>query len=159
LLLFIVLAGISAIVATSCGGGAAGLPSQPTDYATTTTVTAATPTPTEGASDEFTASVAAAGSASVPSGYVLFSVDGAASGSSVALSGGTAQFTTSFSTPGSHTVAAAYSGDSTHESSTSSPYSVQVGALGATPPGQYVVTITGTSGNLSNTTSVTLVVQ
>ncbi len=158
ILLLIAFFGISTVGLTSCGGGT-GSSSQPTEYATTTTLTAATSTPAVEASDTFTANVVAVGSDLAPSGSVQFSVDGAASGAAIPLSTGTAQFTTSFSTSGAHTVAAAYSGGSTFESSSSSRLTVTVPAFTGTPPGTYNITITGTSGTLSQTTSVTLGVQ
>lgn len=132
----------------SCGGGSGGGSSSP--IYTTTSLYAATTTPAQGANDSFTADVSG-GTGSQPTGTVQFSVDGAASGTPMALSNeGNAQFVTSFANPGLHSVSAAYSGDSTHGSSASSPLQVSV---------PYTVTITATSGTLSHTAALTLTLQ
>ncbi|MDB5801460.1 MAG: repeat protein [Rhodocyclales bacterium] len=52
-----------------------------------------------------------------PTGSVVFKVDGIAQGAPIALSSGTATFTTSSLTPGNHTLTAEYSGDSQNEAS------------------------------------------
>jgi hypothetical protein len=121
-------------------------------------LTATTSTPSKGSSDAFTATVSY-GSGSMPTGSVQFNVDGVASGSAIALSNATAQFVTSFSTAGPHNVGAVYSGDTTHASSTSSAYNVNVPYTTGSIPGTYAVTITGTNGTLSHTALLTLEVQ
>src|SRR5205823_4325814 len=71
----------------------------------------------------FTAQVSATISgSSKPTGTVTF-VDGAASLGTVTLSSGQAQYTTSTLTAGSHSITAAYSGDSNY-----SPHQYRVGA-------------------------------
>jgi hypothetical protein len=132
----------------SCGGGSGGTGST-SPSPTTTNVYAFTMTPALGANDTFSVGVSATGG-SQPTGTVQFSVDGAVSGAPVALSNGTAQFVTSFATPGKHSVSAAYSGDATYESSTSFPVQVTV---------PYNVAITATSGTLSHTATLALTVQ
>ena len=132
---------------TSCGGsGGTGSTSL---SATTTNVYAFTMTPRLGANDTFSVGISTDGG-SQPTGTVQFSVDGTTSGAPVALSNGTAQFVTSFATGGKHTVSAAYSGDATHESSTSFPLQVTV---------PYNVAITATSGTLSHTATLAMTVQ
>jgi hypothetical protein len=106
-------------------------------------------TPAIGVNDTFTAGVSA-GDGSQPTGTLQFSVDGTASGAPVTLSNGINKFVTSFATPGKHSVSAAYSGDATHESSTSFPLQVTV---------PYNVTITAMSGTLSHTATLALTVQ
>lgn len=159
LLLFVILIGLSGVFVSSCGGGSGSTSPPPTIYATTTNLTATTASPAKGASDTFTATVSSVNSSTIPAGSVQFSTDGTASGSAVSLSNGTAQFATSFSAAGTHSVTAAYSGDSTHQSSTSSPYSISVPYTSGTIPGTYSFTVTGTSGTLSHSTSLDLIVQ
>lgn len=147
---------------TSCGGGSStggsggggGTP----PVLTSTSLTATTSTPAKGASDTFTATVSS-GSASSPTGTVQFSVNGSASGAPVALSNATAQFVTSFATAGAYTVSAVYSGDASHDSSTSIPMKINVPYTSGSLPGTYPVTITATSGTLSHTGTLTLTVQ
>jgi hypothetical protein len=145
----------------SCGGGSGGGGSPPpiNPRATSTGLTATTTTPPIGMNDTFTAGVAT-GSGTPLTGSVQFSVDGANSGSPVALgAGATAQFVTSFAIAGPHSVVAAYSGNATNDSSTSSPLQITVPNISGSAPGIYPVTITAASGTLSHTTTLTLTVQ
>ncbi|QHN03261.1 peptidase S53 [Granulicella sp. WH15] len=89
--------------------------------ASTTTLSAATTTPASGASDTITITVAPGSStqATVPTGTVSITVDGTAASSSPTLSNGTATYTFSSTTAGSHVIAATYSGDSIYAGSTS----------------------------------------
>jgi subtilase family serine protease len=85
-----------------------------------TTLSAATGTPTSGASDVITITVAA-GSSSVtatPTGTLTIGVDGTTETSTLALSNGSATYSFSSSTTGAHVVIATYSGDSTFAAST-----------------------------------------
>jgi hypothetical protein len=93
----------------------------PSLTASTTTLSVMPTAPLVGESVTLTATVASASSAvtTTPSGTVTFTIDGVA-GSAIALSGGTASTVTSFSTAGTHTVAIAYSGDSTFAASSAS---------------------------------------
>jgi len=87
--------------------------------ATTTTISAATDTPVLNASDTFTISVTSNTGSTVPTGTISLTIDGGTPITGIALtSNGTATYTTSFSTVGSHQLVAKYSGDSTHASST-----------------------------------------
>ena len=89
---------------------------------TTTTVMASNTAPNVSQNVSFTVTVAAASGTTAPTGSVSVSVDGTAvSGSPFTLtSNGTYVYTTSFSTAGSHSVAASYAGDSTFGSSSGS---------------------------------------
>jgi len=60
-----------------------------------------------------------------PTGTVTFTLDGAA-GQPTALSGGTAQFSSSSLTEGTHTISAGYSGDSNFQGSTSASVTLTV---------------------------------
>ncbi len=76
-------------------------------------------TPNVGAAVTFTATVSA--SNSTPTGTVTFSVDGAITGSPVTLASGTAVYSYGgFTSSGTHTVSAAYAGDSTYRIATAS---------------------------------------
>jgi subtilase family serine protease len=122
---------------------------------TTTTISASTTTPNIGQNVTFTIGVSS--SSGTPTGTVTITVDGTAQTPTLTLTNGTATYTTSFSTPGAHTVEASYSGDSTYASSnatasiTASVISTGVGTftLAAT-------NITVTDGNKgSSTISIT----
>ena len=84
--------------------------------ATTTTITPSSTTPSIGQNVTFTIGVSS--SSGTPTGSVTISVDGVAQTPTLTLANGTATYTTSFSTPGAHTVEAAYAGDSTYAAST-----------------------------------------
>ena len=86
--------------------------------ATTTTITASSATPNVGANDTFTITVATA--TGTPTGTVSLSIDGESPIEETLTSNGTFVYTGSFSTAGSHTILAAYAGNSTYDSSTSS---------------------------------------
>lgn len=97
----------------------------PTLVSTTTDVAASTTSPTVGTAVTFTATVSPSTGSTAPTGTVQFSVDGTASGSAVTLgtdagsaSSAQATFSTTFTTAGSHTITAVYSGNSTDASST-----------------------------------------
>jgi len=103
----------------------------------------------------FTSTVASSNGSTVPSGTVVFTVDGAATGTSETVSSsGIATFSSTFSTAGSHTVVAVYSGDANFYGSTVTT-TVTVGAstgtgsitLASTP-----TTITVTSGSSGSST-------
>jgi subtilase family serine protease len=87
----------------------------------TTTLTAATPTPGVGNNDLITITVAhTANGSGTPSGTIGLLVDGTAVATPLTLSGGTASYTFSTNTAGSHTITANYSGDSTFAANTAS---------------------------------------
>ncbi len=92
---------------------------------TTTDLTASTSSITVGTAVTFTATVSPSTGSTVPTGTVQFSVDGTSSGSAVTLgtdassaSSAQATFSTTFTTAGSHTITAVYSGSSTDATST-----------------------------------------
>jgi hypothetical protein len=138
----------------SCGGGS-GTGTQAQSWPTTTTVTASTTTPAKGQNDTFTAAVTGG---PTPTGTVQFSVDSAASGTLVALSNGAAQFVTSFTTAGTHSVTGSYSGDASHSGSNGS-LTLSIPYTTGSIPGTYSVTITATSGTLSQTSTLELTVN
>jgi hypothetical protein len=91
----------------------------PVLIATTTTVTASNSTPAVGASDSFTISVTANGSA-ISSGTVTITVDPGTNATSTAtgtLVNGAYVFTTSLATTGTNVVLVNYAGDSTYAAS------------------------------------------
>jgi subtilase family serine protease len=85
-----------------------------------TTLSAATSTPASGADDTITVTVASGSTSSTttPTGTLTIEVDGTTETSSLALTDGSATYTFSSSTTGSHVVTATYSGDSTYAPST-----------------------------------------
>jgi subtilase family serine protease len=89
---------------------------------TTTVITASPASPTIGTSITFTATVTPSTGSTAPTGTIQFAVGGAAAGNPVTLtasgSSSTATYTTSFTTSGTYTITAAYSGDSTNAAST-----------------------------------------
>jgi len=88
--------------------------------ASTTTLSATTSSPAAGADDTITITVASGSSSSTttPIGTLTIEVDGTTETSSVALTDGSATYTFSSSTAGSHVITATYSGDSTYAPST-----------------------------------------
>jgi hypothetical protein len=97
-------------------------PSSPTLTASTTTLAAQTTTPTAGAGDTITITVASASSSSTatPIGTLTIVVDGTTQTSSLGLTNGSATYTFSSMTIGSHIIVANYSGNSTYSSSSGS---------------------------------------
>jgi len=158
--LWMCMAGVIFCGVSSCGGGSGGsTQSSPNYFSTVTSLAAASNSPSKGSTDTVTATVTAVNSATVPSGTVQFSVDNVNSGSPVALSNATAQFPASFTTAGTHTIGAAYSGDATHLSSTSNDYTITVPYTTGSVPGSYSVIITGTSGSVTRSATLRLIVQ
>jgi hypothetical protein len=74
----------------------------------------------QGTAVSFSATAGAVNGLPAPTGTVQFSIDGQSAGTPVALSAGAAAFTPGSLSAGSHTIAAAYSGDSTYTTATSS---------------------------------------
>ncbi len=111
--------------------------------ASRTTLSAATTSPTSGANDTLTITVAPGSSSltTTPTGTLSLAVDGTTENSSLALSNGSATYTFSSTTAGSHVITATYSGDSTYANST----------------GTLVVTVGGPSASGSFTLSATSV--
>ena len=124
---------------------------------TTTTVTPSISAPAVNVSDTFTVTVTSDTGSTIPTGTVTFSVDGATPGKGIALnSTGSATFSTSFATAAVHTVLAAYSGDSTHASSTGSVSVTVGGGVSGNPTFTMAATnVTVTDGS-SGTSTVTV---
>ncbi len=78
---------------------------------TTTALTSSVNPSASGQSVTFTATVTAASGSNTPTGTVQFTIDGTAVGSPVTLTNGVATDSTSALSVGTHTVSAAYSGD------------------------------------------------
>ncbi|HEX4321098.1 MAG TPA: protease pro-enzyme activation domain-containing protein [Acidobacteriaceae bacterium] len=85
---------------------------------TTTTITAANTAPTVNTSDAFTISVTSQTGATVPAGTVSIKVDTGTAVAETLTANGTYIDTITFTTAGSHTIVANYSGDATHAAST-----------------------------------------
>jgi subtilase family serine protease len=118
--------------------------------ATTTSLSAASSTPSSGASDVITITVASESSSvtTTPTGTLTVTVDGTTETSSLALSGGSAKYTFSSTTSGSHVITATYSGNSTFASSTGTT-TVTIGSssgTGSGGSGSTTVTVTPSGG-------------
>ncbi len=157
--------GLGSIEANNLATGFAALSLGSLATATTTTITSSVAHPTLDTGVTFNASVAANGtSSSSPTGTVQFAVDGTNSGSPVALTaakssagvaiGGTAALTVTagFTTAGSHTITATYSGDSTYGSSAAT-LTVTVSATGSYALTASSVTVAQGSSGASNVTA------
>ncbi|WP_241654417.1 protease pro-enzyme activation domain-containing protein [Granulicella sibirica] len=99
----------------------------PTTSATTlqassTTLSAATLSPTSGAADVITFTVAPSSTTftTTPTGSLMLVVDGTTAASTLALTNGVATYTFTSTTAGAHVIEATYSGDSIYASSTGS---------------------------------------
>jgi subtilase family serine protease len=93
--------------------------SQSAPTGTKTAITASNSSPAVNVSDNFTITVTSSTGSSIPTGTVALTVDGGNPLQAIALTAnGTATYTTSFSTSGTHQIIAAYSGDTTHAAST-----------------------------------------
>jgi len=121
---------------------------------TTTTVSASNPSPVVGATDTFTITVVSASGTTVPTGTVNITIDsGTAITGNTLTANGTLTYSTSFSTAGSHTIIAAYSGDATHSASTGTA-SVIATAV-SSGKGSFTIAatnITVTQGNVGTST-------
>jgi subtilase family serine protease len=118
--------------------------------ATTTSLSAASSTPSSGASDVITITVAPESSSvtTTPTGTLTVTVDGATETSSLALSSGSATYTFSSTTSGSHVITATYSGNSTFAVSTGTT-TVTIGSTSGTGSGgsgSTTVTVTPSGG-------------
>jgi hypothetical protein len=96
-----------------------------TPAASKTTVTASTSQPTQGQSVTITAAVAPASGSGTPTGSVIF-YDGGTQLGTATLASGLATYTTTSLSVGSHSITAAYSGDSNYAASTSSALTITV---------------------------------
>src|SRR5207237_1311231 len=95
---------------------------QPPPVPSKTTLSAATSTPAVGASDAISITVASASTSSTttPTGTLTIAVDGTTQTPSLTLTNGSAAYTFSSTAAGPHTIAAAYSGDTTYAASSGS---------------------------------------
>ncbi len=121
----------------------------------TVSLTASTTTPLLNSSVTFTAAVT--GSAGTPAGTITFTVDGGA-GTPVTLSSGVAQYVLSsgFSTAGTHTVVAAYSGGGSYGAASATLGVTATAGSGSIAMTSSPSTLTISAGN-SGTEAVTLV--
>ena len=117
-------------------------------------LSASTTTPTLNTSVTFAATVTD-GNTTTPTGTVTFAVDGTTAGSAVTLTSGAASYTLSagFTTIGSHTITATYSGDSNYLSASnsltitvSSTVSTGSGSISMTSSPATLTITSGTSG-------------
>ena len=122
--------------------------------ASTTTLTAATTSPASGESDTITISVASASTSStaIPTGTVSLLVDGSLEAAALPLSNGSATYTFSSTTQGTHSISSAYSGDSTYAASDGA-LTVVVGEKGFRIASSNTTVASGGSG--STTVTVT----
>ncbi len=124
---------------------------------TSTTITASSNTPALNASDAFTITVTSNTGTTVPTGSVTVTVDNGTPASPISLdSSGTATYTTSFATAGTHQLIAKYSGDSTHSSSTGT-ISVTVSST-TSGPGSFSLSSTNVTVALGGSGSSTITV-
>ena len=131
---------------------------------TTTSLDVSSETSSFGQTVTLTAVVATAGTG-IPTGTVTFTIDGQAQAPvSLTEVGGSDQatFTTSTLMPGTHTITAAYSGDTTFASSGSNPVSVTIslgGPIGGTAPTRTVLKAQPRPANLGRPVTLTAAVQ
>jgi hypothetical protein len=129
--------------------------SAPAKIATTASILASATQLTAGQNVTFTASVAPQSGTGVPTGSIAF-LESQTQLGAVALNGGSASFSSSNLAVGTHTITAAYSGDSNYAASTSAALTVTVAAA---PAADYSLTMSspaltiaqGSSGNLTIT--------
>ena len=125
--------------------------------ASTTTISAATTTPAASASDVITFTVASGLSTvtTTPTGTLTIVVDGTTVTSSLALTSGSATYTFSSATAGSHIVTATYSGNGTYAASTST-LALTVGASATTTSFSLAATSVSIAAGSSGTSTVTV---
>ncbi len=123
---------------------------------TTTTVIADSNTPNIGAQANFTIAVAPAAGSVAPDGAITLIVDGVQTSAAPAFANGTATYSAAFTTAGTHTVTAVYSGSETFATSIGSatitvpPFSFALSGSTATAAqgstGKSTITITPNNG-------------
>jgi Bacterial Ig-like domain (group 3)/FG-GAP-like repeat len=116
-----------------------------TPTATTTTLAASATTITAGASETFTATVTPASGSTSPTGTVTFT-DGTTTLGTGTLASGIATYTTTTLSAGSHSVTAAYGGDTNFSVSTSAAVAVTVNAASSAVATTTTLSATPTSG-------------
>jgi subtilase family serine protease len=127
--------------------------------ASTTTLTAASSSPASGASDAITITVASSSTSltTTPTGTLTITVDGTEETSSLALSNGSASYSFSSTTAGSHVIEATYSGDTTYAGSAGSAV-VAVGSSTSSSSGSFTLAATNltVSAGSSGTSTITI---
>jgi subtilase family serine protease len=128
--------------------------------ATTTSLSAASSTPSSGASDVIAITVAPESSSisTTPTGTLTIAVDGTTETSSLALSSGKVTYTFSSTTSGAHVISAKYSGDSAFAAS-SGVITVNVGGTsGTSSSGTFTLSATNVtvSQGASGTSTITV---
>lgn len=130
----------------------------------TTTLSAATSSPSSGASDAITITVASGSSSSTvtPTGTLALYVDGTEVSSALALSSGAASYSFSSTTSGAHTITAEYSGDTNYAASSGSVVVTVSGSSTTAKSGSFslslsssTVTISSSGGSATSTVTVT----
>ncbi|AXC14487.1 Multicopper oxidase [Acidisarcina polymorpha] len=124
----------------------------------TTTTVAVSANPAVGATVTLTATVTPNTGATTPTGSVTFTVDGTVLGAAVPLASGGASTTTTFATGGSHTVLAAYSGDTNYYASTSTANAFTVATGTAAAPTTTAVTVSPASVPLGGSLTISATV-
>lgn len=125
----------------------------------TTTLSAASSSPASGASDVITITVAPESSSvtTVPTGTLTIVVDGVTETTSLALSSGSATYSFSSTTSGSHVIVATYSGNSTFAASTGTVTLTIGSSSGSGSGGTGTTTVTVTpSGGYTGTVDFSL---
>jgi hypothetical protein len=118
--------------------------------ATTTKLTASAATAVSGAAITFTAVVSETSGSATPTGMVTFYDGSAALGSGALVSGG-ATFSTSTLSVGSHTLTAAYGGDSSNAASTSAGLPLTITSI----PPDFSIALNPAGGTVNQGNSVT----
>jgi Glycoside hydrolase family 44/Bacterial Ig-like domain (group 3) len=126
--------------------------SAPAKIATTTSVMASATQLTPGQNVTFTAGVAPQTGTGVPTGSITF-LDGQTQLGTVTLNGGAASFSTANLAAGTHTITAAYSGDSNYAASISATSTVTVAVA---PAADYSLTISSSSLSVAQGSSGSL---
>ena len=102
--------------------------------ATTTTVSSSANPQTSGSTVTFTAAVSPASGTTVPTGSVVFTVDGSTASTVTLGSSGTATYATSTLAAGTHTVTASYAGSASFAASASSTLTETISGATASAP-------------------------
>jgi hypothetical protein len=140
----------------ACGGGGSNTTPPPTKVASksasSTAVTSSANPSLMGQAITLTATVSA--SSGAPTGTVTF-LDGSTTLGTGTLASGTATFQASALTPGTHSVTAAYGGDTNFNSSSSGALSQVVDNPG-TASGTYTITVAGTAAGAASETAAPL---
>jgi hypothetical protein len=118
--------------------------------ATTTTLASSASSAASGTSLTFTAAVAPASGAAVPTGTVTFMDGSTTLGAGTLNASGTATYTTSSLAVGSHSIVASYGGNSSYSTSQSSAVSV---TITSPAPADFTLALGSTSGTVTSSSS------